>query len=182
MVFKWRSTASLIGKGVQKLNPQAIGSHLEKLNNVYGSLTARQIVDDAKHPGAPTHDVFEWNDSLAAEAHRLHQARMLMSAVVTVSESSTGETEIQRRVFVSIESEEGASHYETLAHVLSDSEKRAQFLAKALSEFEAWQSRYEMYEELAAIFSAAETVKEELSEPDSRSPSVTDAARAVAKV
>lgn len=170
MVFQWKSTASLIGAGVRKMDPQPIGEHLEELSKKSGGgVTPQQVVDDARDPSAPTHGVFEWDDAAAAGQHRLQQARMLISAIVTVSEVPG--TREPHRVFVSVETEGGNSRYEPLVTVLSDVEKRHQFLLKAMHEFEAWKERYESYEELAGIFAAAEKVKASIVEPTKESAS-----------
>ena len=47
-----------------------------------GILTAEAVVEAAKDPESPLHHQFEWDDSAAAHAHRLNQARQLIRTVV----------------------------------------------------------------------------------------------------
>ena len=43
-----------------------------------GKLTAETVVADAADPDSPLHDVFEWDDAVAANRHRVEQARALI--------------------------------------------------------------------------------------------------------
>lgn len=46
-----------------------------------GALEPERVVDAARNPNSSMHDQFEWDDSAAAEAHRLSQARALIKRV-----------------------------------------------------------------------------------------------------
>ena len=46
-----------------------------------GTLDPRNVLDDARDPESPLHSHFEWDDSKAAEAHRMEQARTLIRSV-----------------------------------------------------------------------------------------------------
>ena len=49
-----------------------------------GRLTPNAVLDDAKDPDSPLHDSFEWDDEKAAHAHRIEQARALITSVRVV--------------------------------------------------------------------------------------------------
>lgn len=54
-----------------------------------GELTPERVVEHAQRQDSPLHEFFEWDDALAAQAHRLQQARSLIRSVrveVTVEE------------------------------------------------------------------------------------------------
>jgi hypothetical protein len=53
-----------------------------------GQLIPARVVDAARDPASPLHDKFEWDDSKAAEAHRLNQARTLIRSVKMVVETN----------------------------------------------------------------------------------------------
>ena len=56
---------------------------------VRGELTAPRVVEEARDAASPLHRHFDWNDTTAAHAHRLNQARALIRSVrveVTVHE------------------------------------------------------------------------------------------------
>lgn len=58
-----------------------IVDRLRGLQKEDGRLDPKDVVNDARHPRSPLHDSFEWDDSVAAEQHRLLQARRLIGAV-----------------------------------------------------------------------------------------------------
>lgn len=46
-----------------------------------GTITPEAVIDDARSPDSPLHGEFEWDDSAAAHAYRLDQARHLIRSV-----------------------------------------------------------------------------------------------------
>jgi len=46
-----------------------------------GDLTPERVVEHACEATSPLHEFFEWDDALAAQAHRLQQARSLIRSV-----------------------------------------------------------------------------------------------------
>jgi hypothetical protein len=57
---------------------------LNELAQRYGQLTPERIVEEARQPSSPLHSYFEWDDKIAAERHRLNQARILLRTIVIV--------------------------------------------------------------------------------------------------
>lgn len=49
-----------------------------------GRLTPDAVVEDARDPQSPLHDLFEWDDAKAAYQHRLDQARAIITSVRVV--------------------------------------------------------------------------------------------------
>lgn len=58
-----------------------IAEELRRLELDNGRLLAEDVVLAASSPDSPLHDQFEWDDSKAAAAHRLDQARELIRSV-----------------------------------------------------------------------------------------------------
>jgi hypothetical protein len=122
-------------------------AELEKIRHRHrGKLTPEAVVEAAKNPKSPIHRHFEWNNSKAGHAHRLHQARILISAVIVIRSDTA-----PIRAFVHVTHELG---YRDTEEALRDSEMREVVLARALREAEQWQARYERYAELAEIVKA----------------------------
>ena len=68
--------------GVQKVAQEIVDRE--------GAITARALVDAARPKNSPAHVGFEWDDSIAAEEHRLSQARRWLRLItVTVKERKT---------------------------------------------------------------------------------------------
>lgn len=52
-----------------------------------GRLTPAAVVEDAKDPASPLHACFQWDDEKAAQAHRLDQARALITSIRIVQKT-----------------------------------------------------------------------------------------------
>ena len=116
-----------------------------------GTLKADAVVDVARDPRSVLHKYFEWNNSKAAEAHRIWQARQLIS----VSVEYIGDSKVATPLFVSlsIDRHEG-NGYRSLVNVLSDEDQRAQLLRDALHDLQRLKSKYSTLQELAQVFAA----------------------------
>lgn len=137
---------------------KAVGAHLEMLRKQFrGELTPDDVLKDAKHNNSPLHSFFEWDDSKAAEQHRLSQARGLIRAVVAIYRD---EERTARKVtaFVHI-NEPGAPHYRSTEHAMSAAKTREMVLRQAWKEFQSWRKRYEQLDELADLFKKADEVR-----------------------
>lgn len=144
-VYRWKpgSTAPL--------EAQAAGDEMERIrvrNN--GRLTSELVVEAARDEDAPLHPAFEWNDKRAAEAHRLEQARYLIRSIEVVVDRGDPEP-VPIRAFVNVQRDEDRSFTSTF-HALSDVDLRAQVIASAWRELEAWRRRHAELVEFARIF------------------------------
>jgi len=72
----------LQGGVVMATKADAIKAELESIaTGAGGTLTPAAVVEAARRPGSSLHDQFDWNDSSAASAHRMNQARTLIRSV-----------------------------------------------------------------------------------------------------
>ena len=143
MVYEWTQGARKAG-----LDAQKVGERLSKIHEKHGLVTADLVVRDARRKASPLHGGFEWDDTAAADAYRLYQARNICNALVISHPTGEGD-ERMVRAFVHIE--EG---YEDIHIVLSVAHKREALLAQALVELESSRNKYAHLSELAAVFAA----------------------------
>lgn len=122
-----------------------------------GTLTPEAVVSAAKMKSSPLHDKFCWNDSAAAHAHRLWQARQLLRVVVMYIGPPDDRSRTQ--VFVSLTTDRGGAGYREIEAVLSNKEYREQLLADALEELRRFQVKYSALKELARVFAAIRRVR-----------------------
>ncbi|MCK9598346.1 MAG: hypothetical protein M0R06_04855 [Sphaerochaeta sp.] len=105
----WRFRDSSRIKG----NPQEIGQRLQWLKRRNDDILKPELVlEDAQKPSSPLHDCFEWNDTKAAQQHRLWQARMVINSIELVLEYGDSRPQKTYRAFLSMPSrptEDGAS-------------------------------------------------------------------------
>lgn len=141
------------------LDADLAGREMERLRtDNAGRLTPADVLDRARSGNSALHEHFEWDDSVAAEQHRLGQASELIRAItVDVSRSNLEAKPI--RAFVSV-TEHGETRYTSTAHALSDADLRAQVLARAWRDLEAWRDRHADLVEFARIFSAIDEARQ----------------------
>lgn len=74
------------GAGAGGVPADQVVRELERIRKERRELTASAVVEESRPRDAVLHSAFEWDDRLAAEAHRLNQARHLIKATVQVLE------------------------------------------------------------------------------------------------
>lgn len=153
------------------IKTSAIGVELRRLAEEHGGeLRPDVVVEAASAVDSPLHDWFEWDDSAAAQQWRLHQARMLIRAVVVYEPNLKGKL-LPCRVFVSLTPDrvEGGAGYRLTTAVLSDAARRQQLLADALAEMKCFREKYRMLSELADVFVAMDRATDASSEAETPS-------------
>lgn len=121
-----------------------------------GQIKPEDVVEAASDESSPLHSWFEWDDTEAARAYRIWQARVLIRTRVTIIQDS----QEPMRIFVNLTSErnEGLG-YRELVSVMSNPDMREQLLADALEEMDRFRQKYEQLKELAEVFSAIKKVR-----------------------
>lgn len=124
---------------------------LMEIEKKKGILNPEDIVSEAKKKTSPLHDKFTWNDSVAGNLYRIHQARNLIRIYVEQIPNSV--SDVEHRVFVSLKEDRySGGGYRTLVSVMEDTELRLQLLNEAKEELKLLKNKYEMLEELAKVF------------------------------
>ena len=63
-----------------KVSAQVVGDTLEEIAKT-GEITSAKFLDVSRPEDAPTHNLFEWDDSTAAERYRLQQATIAINSI-----------------------------------------------------------------------------------------------------
>ena len=126
-----------------------------------GAVAADDVVHAAKAKRSPLHEDFEWDDSKAANEHRLETARrMLRSFVIVRTELKTDRP--QRAYEIVREPQEGQKRirhvYRTVDDIMGDENLRAELLGRALGELISIRNRYRDLQELAVVLRAIDDV------------------------
>lgn len=114
---------------------------------------AAALVDASRDASSPTHHLFEWDDTAAAEAYRLEQARQIIMSVVVVFEDAPSEPV---RAFPVITTG-GRGSLQPMTRILEDKDMTAALLEQAKRDALAWANRYSRLKnrsELRAVFKA----------------------------
>lgn len=145
MVYSFKSGSHI------KADAQAAGEMCEKLA-AEGRLTARELVEENRPESAPLHGEFEWDNDVAADSWREHQARHIIGCLVIKAEKK----EPVRAFFNIQRSEPTYSHIES---ILQSRDETESLLRTALLELEAFERKYAMLKELAGVFDAIGEVR-----------------------
>lgn len=124
-----------------------------------GVLMPQTVVDWARdNPESALYHHFTWDDTEAAQAYRLWQARTLIQHVTVIVVEGKSDPV---RAFVSMVEDrvQPQGGYRLLVDVLSDPERRKALLKQAIDEFRTWRRKYEQLKELAGIFAAADALE-----------------------
>jgi len=91
-----------------------------------GVLHVDSVLAEAQNEDSPLHNHFEWNDSVAAEAHRRYQARVLIQRCkITIVDSEPTKV----RAFVSLQSDrDSGGGYRLTTKVMDDEQMRDELL------------------------------------------------------
>lgn len=121
-----------------------------------GLIMPRDVVDRARDKESALHSWFTWDDSEAAEKHRLYEARQLLRVVVIKEDSQQAPV----RALVSLKSDRKVSGgYRLTANVMNDDDMRQEMLNDALEELRYFENKYNRIKELSPVFDAASKVK-----------------------
>ena len=151
MVYEWK-----IPK--YSVPAQAAGEELERIERLHGAVTPRNLLDASRPDSAVLHGLFQWDDTAAAEAYRLTQAREIIGNIAVVRILDR-EPPTPVRAFVNILPDDGERGYVSVVRVLSRADYTRQMLSQALAEFTALAEKYRSLTELAELFAAIERLR-----------------------
>lgn len=119
-----------------------------------GSFSAEELVDASEAEDAPLHDMFEWNDTIAARKYRIEQAKKIIRSIVVVMDDKP----VRYREFSSVSSKT----YMSTMTALSSERTREILLNSAKTEMERFKAKYKTLTELAGVFDAIDSVLSEV--------------------
>lgn len=114
-----------------------IQHELAKLEEKHGRLDPTTVVEFAKNPETALHARFTWDDTRAAEQWRLHQARNVIRARVTILETESGPVSV--RAYPKVSGEQG---YQTIERVMSRPDLMKQYLEDMKRDYLAFRRKY----------------------------------------
>ena len=160
---------------------EIVGEVFSEIEERDGSVTSKSFLDASRDEDSPTHPLFEWDDTVAAEKWRMRQSQGIIGHLqieVVVENMDAEESEIEleitevsepevRRIpayanvnpfgrFGSNKTTTGS--YVNIESVMSNDDMRKVVLENVLNELSVYQRKYFMYQELKEIFEAIESV------------------------
>ena len=134
-------------KGFFKADAETVYKEITALGD---SFSPEQIVEAAREEGTELHKCFTWDDTVAAENWRRHQARVLVAQLVIKTETTDREP-VAVRVIASTATR---NEYKPVVKLIEAEQGYADLLARAINELKAFQQKYKAITELREIFAA----------------------------
>lgn len=128
-----------------------VAEHIKHLESQYGEVTSKIFLESARDESSEMHNLFEWDDTKAAEQWRVQQASVIISSIrVNVVEEE--KEPIKTRAYVQYEPRQ--SGYISVGKALSEEDKRHKVIAQARKEASWFIEKYKAFEELADVIDA----------------------------
>ena len=150
MVYKWS-----LSESQYPVSADVVGKHFEKLKEEHGAVTRENFLDSARDENSPVHDIFEWDDSVAGEKYRLHQASTCICSLRVEVEDVSGEP-ITIRAYVNTDTH-GDAKFVAIHEAMENEDTKAKVLEDAKKYLKWFVDKYENLVELSKI---VETINE----------------------
>lgn len=130
-----------------------IGSYIDKRFN--GSVSPKDLLEDARPKGSKLHSYFEWDDRKAAEAYRLRQAGAMLRCIAVIDEG--GEP---LRSYHSCRIDGESLSYFSNDLVKNSPDLSQQVIEQAKAQLFLWKAKYERYAEFFGVVTAINKLKD----------------------
>ena len=138
------------------IDANVVGAVCEEIETRDGKVTREAFLDASRSKDSATHNLFIWDDHVAAEKQRLDTARCIINHLsVTIKEPENKKTSVS--AFVNVNTVKRAK-YINVVDALSKPETRETVLKHAISELQAHKAKYETLHELSGVYRAMDEV------------------------
>lgn len=107
--YKWK-----IKSLAKNVDPELATKEIERIETIYGRITAETVLKAAENKKSPLHELFQWDDDKAAHNYRLQQARIFINNIEVVYVSDGEEKRIPAFEIIRKENSQSYKHIETL--------------------------------------------------------------------
>lgn len=145
--YKWRDGFAY------EVDADIVGGVIEDIEKRNGEVTREAFLEESRPEDAPTHLMFEWDDSVAAEQYRLSQSRKIITNLQIVYLNDNREESAVPAV-LNITNKKTAV-YKNIVSVMSDGETKQFVLDRLRKEVEQFIARNRHIEEFADILEDA---------------------------
>lgn len=139
-MITWRNPSYFKGISATKVHDE-----LKTLETI----TPASIVEKARDESTELHQVFEWDDTIAAQKHREQQARVMLSNLVVVRKEADKKEATPVRLFVNVTKR--TNTYTPIQVVVADPDKYESMLRRAKLELIAFTKKYESLAEFKEL-------------------------------
>ena len=154
--FKNKADANKVAQEIENIG----------INNATDEFSAQEMVDYARNnPGSELHKLFEWNDTVAAEAYRNQQARDILRflKITIVDDKAQSKNPMLVRYFVSTGNHNGM--YKKTEPIFQNASEADKVLENMRRDAEIFVNRYKAYLSLNPNLSNAITALQAVINP-----------------
>lgn len=160
-----------------KVSADTVGGVLNRIEKEEGKVTRESFLDHSRDENSETHEMFEWDDTVAAEKYRLATAGKIINQLevtIVYEESEPRELKAQIKyddepqqktvsafLNVSPKTPTAPAVYYNAHRAMSDEDTRRQVLRNAMFELKAFERKYHDLEEFAELFEVIKKVTNE---------------------
>lgn len=125
-----------------------------------GTIKPQHVVEFARDPNTALHAQFTWDDSRAAQLHRLAEASRVIRVYVTKL-SDVQSSPVRALVSLSQDRVRGSGFpgYRSISDVMDDEQLRENLIQTALMELRAFKRKYEQLKEFARVWPILESIE-----------------------
>lgn len=149
-IYQWRSGRSF------PVSAEVVGAFVEEAVATQGKVTPNDLVEAARSAKSELHPLFEWNNSVAANEHRLHQARTALSSLRIRISVESPVSSIPAFLSVSVatndHTEPGYTSFSVIEH---DPDLRRDAVLREWRQIRGWIQRTEWISEFQPLRDAA---------------------------
>ena len=124
----------------------------KEIHEIGDEVKPEQVLNKARDETSELHKCFDWDDTIAAEKYRLHQARLVINHLIVVTHETEDEEKepVQFRVMLKNDSSKDSGYKQTLVMVRDEDEYK-KMLDQAYRELRSFKQKYSCLSELAEI-------------------------------
>lgn len=155
---------TIVARKLSLKQSKLVALELRKIEQEYSIITPSIVVEKASPPKSPLHGYFEWDDSAAAQAYRLWQARQLIAKVYIVPSDAPDSEPVRAFVNVYEETDNEDSACADQGYVWtpgldSKPDYKRQVIAYAHQQLMMWRKKFGAYKEFFGVVREIDALK-----------------------
>ena len=136
----------------KKADAQLVAGEIYSLGD---NPSTKEVLEMARSEDREIHKLIEWDDSIAAEKHRMYQVRKIMGNIqiteIKLEKKAPQKIKVPLRMFYHLKGEEG---YHATPTIIENKDLNDKLLATAKAELAAFVTKYSILTELQPVFDA----------------------------
>lgn len=143
MVYSWKNYGYSVSADI-------VGKQFESIETKYGEVTSQYVLQEAADKNNPMHELFEWDDTVAANKYRLHQASVLICNLAIEVEDNATEKTLVTRAYVDVSDSDKGSFINVVS-AFKNPDSKSIVLQRAYNELAAFKAKYQSLSELSLV-------------------------------